>query len=1433
MARDPRTPGRTRLLRLLAPVLALVSLLALAPPAAADRSPQVRYSTIARGDVKYVANTLLTCPGNGGACRNAKDGSDATATNNAFTMTYVDADADATTFNSSSASLSLPAGATVLFAGLYWGADTTAGAGGAAAPNPAAAGTVKLKAPGSAAYSTVTATTLDTDSARTSRFQGFADVTTQVLAAGTGTYTVADLQAGTGEDRYGGWSLAIAYRDTTQAVHWLGIYDGFVSLRAPGNPAQDLTLTGFQAPPTGTVNAALGLVSYEGDLGITGDTADLDGTQLVDAVHPSGNAAESVIGAYGSHVTTKSPHYVNQLGYDAAIFDADGILTNDQTSTTLHLTTTLDVYLPGVISLVIDQTASLPANTSLPTISGTPQDGRVLTANPGTWSGTTPMTFDYQWRRCNAAGASCVDISGATSQTYTAQTADIGSTVRVFVTATNVVGSGTATSAQVGAVTPAPPENTALPAISGTTQDGQVLTSTTGTWTGTPTITYARQWRRCDASGASCSDIAGATGTTYSLTPSDVGSTIRVRVTGTNGTGSANASSDQTAVVTAIPPANTVLPAVSGTARDGEVLSASTGTWTGTPAISHSYQWRRCNTGGASCSDIAGATGSTYTAVAADVGATVRVVVTGTNAGGSAPATSAQTAVVAAAPPASTGSPSISGTAREGQTLTAAPGTWSGTSPIAFTHQWRRCDASGASCTNIGGATGSTYVLTAADIGATVRVVVTGTNAGGSAPATSSQTAAVAALPPASTAPPTISGTPRDGQTLTASTGTWTSGAAPVTHAYRWRRCNASGASCSDIAGATASTYAAVPADIGSTLRVAVTATNSGGSSTATSSQTGLVAAIPPANTALPSVSGTPKAGHVLTSTTGTWTGSPAISYSRQWRRCDASGAACADIPGATGTTYELTNADVGSTVRVAVTGTNAGGSAGAASARTAVVEDSPPVLGGGGGPSISGSPVEGGTLIVDPGDWGGTTPVTYTYQWRRCDAGGANCTDIPGATGSSYTLGSGDVGHTIVVVVTATNPFGSESAASGATGRVEPEPEPPVNTTPPSVGGDPDSGGPLTANPGQWTGGGGDPSYQWERCDASGGNCTAIPGATGPTYTPTKEDEGQTIRVIVVVTNPEGSTRVVSEPIGPIDVPGEQRPADERPADERPADEQPVDDLGTIGESLVGPDSCTRIAAGTGVRRKRLTGFGTVKVLLRASAYVSPESPLRMSTSASQGRIKAVRYVLDGRTVGQPKRKPYWQDVTPAALAVSGSDTHSLKVVLVPRKGRSATFSFDVKTRPCDNLLSARQWKTVKGTGLRLRVDSRAALGPVTFKVPSAMLPKTRDAGKGVGRVRYFTRTTRQPFTLSMTKQAPTVLLAGEGRPRVELIRGGAVVSNLPAGVGIVELTLYTQKATSPRALLAKGKKARVSAATTAGGASVRLNATLVGGAR
>jgi hypothetical protein len=97
-------------------------------------------------------------------------------------------------------------------------------------------------------------------------------------------------------------------------------------------------------------------------------------------------------------------------------------------------------------------------------------------------------------------------------------------------------------------------------------------------------------------------------------------------------------------------PVNSTPPTIGGTATEGQLLSATTGAWTGSPT-SYAYQWQDCNAAGESCSNVTGATASSYTVAASDVGSTVRVVVSASNAGGVGSATSAATATVVANPP--------------------------------------------------------------------------------------------------------------------------------------------------------------------------------------------------------------------------------------------------------------------------------------------------------------------------------------------------------------------------------------------------------------------------------------------------------------------------------------------------------------------------------------------------------------------------------------------------------------------------------------------------------------------------------------------------------------------------------------------------------------------------------------------------------------
>jgi hypothetical protein len=194
----------------------------------------------------------------------------------------------------------------------------------------------------------------------------------------------------------------------------------------------------------------------------------------------------------------------------------------------------------------------------------------------------------------------------------------------------------------------APPSNTTPPTISGTLMEGKTLTGTRGTWAHSP-ATFAYRWQRCTPDGTGCVNIDNAAQRTYRLTAADVDHTMRFVVRASNADGQASAPSNTTDVVSATTaPKNTSSPTVTGTPKAGEELTADRGTWTG-GVRTYAYQWQRCDTAGASCVEVTGATGQTYGVRALDVGHTMRVVVKATNLAGSTSATSAATATVTAA----------------------------------------------------------------------------------------------------------------------------------------------------------------------------------------------------------------------------------------------------------------------------------------------------------------------------------------------------------------------------------------------------------------------------------------------------------------------------------------------------------------------------------------------------------------------------------------------------------------------------------------------------------------------------------------------------------------------------------------------------------------------------------------------------------------
>ena len=386
-------------------------------------------------------------------------------------------------------------------------------------------------------------------------------------------------------------------------------------------------------------------------------------------------------------------------------------------------------------------TAAGPTYSVVPAISGTTRETSTLTASSGTWS-PAPTSVAYQWRRCDAAAISCVDIGGATASTYVLQPADAGKRLRVKVTATAATGTGSVVSAATVTILPLVPANSVLPAVIGTPQVGQTVSTDNGTWSTYPSVTntYQWQWQRC---APGCADIPGATSQNYLLAATDAGAKMRVGVTATTIGGSSGWVYSAQSASVALPPAptNTVAPTVTGVAQQGQILSAHVGTWTGVAPISYTQQWEQCNSSGASCAPITGQVGPTYQVAAGDVGKRILATVTATNSGGASSINTPVTGIILPLAPVSQTAPVLSGSSALGSSLTTSDGTWTGVLPITITYQWQACTVT---CSNIAGATGNRFDVTSAVSGNTIRAVVTATNAGG---ATSVATGASAAVP--------------------------------------------------------------------------------------------------------------------------------------------------------------------------------------------------------------------------------------------------------------------------------------------------------------------------------------------------------------------------------------------------------------------------------------------------------------------------------------------------------------------------------------------------------------------------------------------------------------------------------------------------------------------------------------------------------------
>ncbi len=649
------------------------------------------------------------------------------------------------------------------------------------------------------------------------------------------------------------------------------------------------------------------------------------------------------------------------------------------------------------------------------------------------------------------------------------------------------------------------PVNELAPEVVGAGFVGEQLVCGAGSWNGT-VAEFRYEWLR-DA-------LPTASGLTYDVTTADEGHTLWCVVTAIGTEGSAEAESANSV---AIPrgraeslPENIIPPELSGQAAVGQSLTCSTGTWIGTPAPGFTYQWVR--DAGTDETIVESANANSYKVASADEGHSLSCLVTATNSAGSASELSRNSVRIPGNKPQNTVAPEVLGLqpAMVGESLTCAPGTWSGQPPPTLSYHWvrdRRLPGE-----TIVGSNAATYTVETADEAHSLSCKVIATNSAGSSEAPSSNSINVDGSAPQNITAPRVTGTPAAGNPLTCERGTW-SGVPTPTYSYLWVRDRGMPGE-EAIGGASSATYVIPSEDRGHSLSCDVTATNSEGSSSQSSERIVVPAGTggtSPHNVVPPTVSGNALLGATLTCAEGTWAGSPAPALTYQWLRDGT------DIPSATASTYVVVEADQGHSLSCEVTAINGEGVASKASADIIEIpgvapENTEP-------PQVSGTPAVGESLACLRGGWSGSPPPTFEYQWLR------NGASIPSATASSYTVATADRGESLSCRITARNSAGTAEATSNNS--LEIPGNQPQNTVAPEVLGSPAVGELLTCSHGTWSG---QPpptyAYQWLLAGVD------IPGATTNTYTVALADRGLSLSCEVTASNHEGTRSAASQSI-------------------------------------------------------------------------------------------------------------------------------------------------------------------------------------------------------------------------------------------------------------------------------------------------------------
>jgi hypothetical protein len=644
-----------------------------------------------------------------------------------------------------------------------------------------------------------------------------------------------------------------------------------------------------------------------------------------------------------------------------------------------------------------------PKNVELPKVSGTVAVGQTLTCEPGTWNGTSPIGYTYEWLRDGTPM-----VPADTSEQYKVAKTDEGHQLACTVTATNTAGKASATSRAVEVPTIKPPEDVTPPEVLGTAEVEHELTCETGKWNNEPTFTF--QWLRDG------SPIAGATGQTYKITSADETHTLSCEVTATNGAGKVPkvSSSASNKHILGSAPEDKTPPTIKGTAEVGHTLTCETGEWNGTAPINFKYSWvLNRHLGGEETLSQHEAHLQVESSYRGD---TVSCVVTAENGEGQSSSESEPVIIPsgkAGAPENKQGEPPIivpSGSVAVGRKLECQSGGWTG-NPESFSYQWLREPG------EVTVANGEQkYEVKPADAGHTLRCRVFAKNKEGVTPALSGAVT-VAGSGPKLVSPPKLIGRAAVNETLTCTQGVWTGSPEP-TFEYRWVRDHGQ-PDQAEFLSPTKNSYVVSPDDEGHMLSCEVVATNSSGTEAAFSKEELRIPGALPENEEPPTIVGTPAVGEGLTCEHGTWSGTPTPTFTYQWLLEGA------PIPSATGQVYPVGVADEGRVLSCAVTAKNTSGEVIAISKAVHIVGIKPrnTKL-----PEVAGAEVLGGHLTCETGVWIGKPSPVFEYEWLR-DGSSISSKSVS----ETYVVQQADLGHSLSCKVIATNSEGTVEATSAS----------------------------------------------------------------------------------------------------------------------------------------------------------------------------------------------------------------------------------------------------------------------------------------------------------------------------------------------------------------------------------------------------------------